>query len=91
MTRQQLIAKVADDTGLTKITAEAAIDSFLDGITRALVKGDAVTLVGFGTFRTAVRPPRTGRHPQTGAPLKIGRARVPRFTPGQTLRKSVNR
>ncbi|MGE3344017.1 MAG: HU family DNA-binding protein [Vicinamibacterales bacterium] len=91
MTKHELIAKVAEDTGLTKVTAEAAIDSFLDGISRALVKGDAVTLVGFGTFRTAERSARTGRNPQTGEPIKIGRARVPRFTPGQTLRKSVNR
>lgn len=91
MNRQSLTAKVAEDTGLTKITAEAAIDSFLDGITKALQNGEDVTLVGFGTFRTGVRKPRIGRNPATGEPLKIAGARVARFTPGQTLRKAVNR
>ncbi len=91
MNRQDLAAKIARDTGVTKITAEAAIDSFLDGIAQALGKNDPVTLIGFGTFRTAVRNARTGRNPMTGAPLKIPKARVARFTPSQTLRKALNR
>jgi DNA-binding protein HU-beta len=89
--RQDLAAKIARDTGVTKITAEAAIDSFLDGVAKALGKGEAVTLVGFGTFRTAIRNARTGRNPVTGEPLKIPKARVARFTPSQTLKKSLNR
>lgn len=91
MNKQDLAAKIAEDTGVTKVTAWAALESALDGITKALSKGDSVTLVGFGTFRAAGRPARTGRNPRTGAAVKIPKRTVARFTPGQGLKDALNR
>ena len=90
MNKQDLAAKIAEDTGLTRVTAWAAIESALDGIVKALKKGDTVTLVGFGTFKTAARKARTGVNPATGAPLKIPKRTVAKFTPGGALKKSLN-
>ncbi len=90
MNKQDLIAKIVKDTGLTKVGATAAVDSFIDGITRSLKKGNPVTFVGFGTFKTAQRKARTARNPQTGAPVKIPKRKVVRFTAGKGLKTAVN-
>lgn len=90
MNKQDLAAKIAEDTGLTRVTAWAVIESALDGIVKALKKGDTVTLVGFGTFKTAARKARTGRNPATGAALKIPKRTVAKFTPGAALKKALN-
>ena len=89
MTKQELITKIAKDTGSSKAGAAAALDSMIDGITRSLKKGDTITFVGFGTFKTAQRKARTARNPQTGAAIKIPKRRVVRFTPGKALKASV--
>ena len=89
MTKQELIAKIAKDTGSSKTGAAAALDSMIDGITRSLRKGDPVTFVGFGTFKTAQRKARTARNPQTGAPIKIKARRVVRFSAGKALKTAV--
>lgn len=89
MNKQDLIAKIAKDADLSKAAAAAAVDSFIDGITRALKKGDPVTFVGFGTFKTTVRKARTGRNPQTGAAVKIPKRRVVRFTAGKALKAAI--
>jgi len=89
MTKQDLIAKIAKDTGSSKAGAAAALDSMIDGITRALKKGDPITFVGFGTFKTAQRKARTARNPQTGASIKIPKRRVVRFTAGKALKDAV--
>ena len=89
MNKQDLIAKVAKDTGSSKAGAAAAVDSLLDGITKSLKKGDSITFVGFGTFKTSQRRARTARNPQTGAAIKIPKRRVVRFTPGKALKASV--
>ena len=89
MNKQELIAKVAKDIGATKSSAALAIDSVFDGITRALKKGDSVTFVGFGTFKTSNRKARTARNPQTGASIKVPKRRVARFTAGSALKKAV--
>jgi nucleoid DNA-binding protein len=89
MNKQSLIEKIAKDTGVTKVSAAAALDSALDGITRSLKKGEGITFVGFGTFKTAVRKARTGRNPQTGAEVKIPKRRVVRFTAGKALKNAV--
>lgn len=91
MNKQDLAAKIAEDTGLTRVTAWAVIESALDGIVKALKNGDTVTLVGFGTFRTAARNARTGVNPATGAPLKIPKRTVAKFTPGTALKKALNK
>ncbi|HTL02280.1 MAG TPA: HU family DNA-binding protein [Vicinamibacterales bacterium] len=89
MNKQDLIAKIANDTGGTKTDAAAAVESLLDGITRALKKGDPITFVGFGTFKTSQRRARLARNPRTGAPIKIPKRRVVRFTAGKALKSAV--
>ena len=89
MNKQDLIAKIARDAELSKAAAGAAVESFIDGITRALRKGDSITFVGFGTFKTAQRKARTARNPQTGAAIKIPRRRVVRFSAGKALKTAV--
>ena len=89
MNKQGIVAKIAEDTGMSKARAAAAVDSLIDGITRSLKKGDSVSFVGFGTFKTASRKARTARNPQTGAAIKIPKRRVPRFSAGKALKQAV--
>ena len=89
MNKQELIAKIAKDTGTSKAGAAAAVESFIDGITKSLKKGDSITFVGFGTFKTSQRKARTARNPQTGAAIKIPKRRVVRFSAGKTLKNAV--
>lgn len=90
MNKQDLIAKIALDAGLSKSSAAAAVESLLEGVSKALKKGGSVTLVGFGTFKTSVRKARMGRNPQTGAAVKIPRRKVARFSAGKALKDSLN-
>lgn len=90
MNKSELIQKMAADTGLSKASAAAAVDSFIASITKSLKKGQPITFVGFGTFKTAQRKARTARNPQTGAPIKIPKRRVVRFTAGKALKGAVN-
>jgi DNA-binding protein HU-beta len=87
--KQDLVTKIAKDVDLSKSAANAAVDSFIDGITKALKKGDSITFVGFGTFKTSMRKARTARNPQTGASIKVPKRRVARFTAGAALKKAV--
>ncbi|MBE3100334.1 MAG: HU family DNA-binding protein [Acidobacteria bacterium] len=91
MNKQELIAKIAIDTGITKAAAGGAVESLLKGIQQSLKKGDTVTFVGFGTFKTAQRKARVARNPRTGAPIKIPKRRVVRFTVGKALKVAVNK
>lgn len=89
MNKRDLIAQIAQDTGVTKNSAGAALDSLLEIITNALKKGDAITFVGFGTFRTTQRRARVAKNPRTGDAIKIPKRRVVRFTAGKALRSAV--
>ena len=89
MNKQEIVAKIAKDTGITKVTAAAAVESLIDGITRSLKKGNTVSFVGFGTFKTASRKARTARNPQTGADMLLPKRRVPRFSAGKALKQAV--
>ncbi len=89
MNKQELIAKIAKDTGSSKTSAAAAIESLIEGITKSLKKGDPVAFVGFGTFKTSQRKARTARNPQTGATINIPKRRVPRFSAGKALKQAV--
>jgi DNA-binding protein HU-beta len=91
MNKADLIEKVAKDAGVSKVQADAAISSLLDGVLAALKKGGAVTLAGFGTFSVANRKARTGRNPRTGAAIKIAAKKVPKFSAGMKLKKAVNK
>jgi DNA-binding protein HU-beta len=90
MNKGELVARVAKDSGLTKADAGRALDAALDNVTKALKKGEKVTLVGFGTFGVTRRRARAGRNPRTGAPIKIAARRVPRFTAGKELKSAVS-
>jgi DNA-binding protein HU-beta len=89
MNKQEVVAKIAKDTGITKTAAAGAVESIIDGITRSLKKGDSVSFVGFGTFKISNRKARTARNPQTGAAIKIPKRRVPRFSAGKALKQAV--
>ena len=89
MNKQDLVRKIALDTGVSKSSVAATIDALLASITRALKKGDAITFVGFGTFKTSQRKARVARNPRTGAPIKIPKRRVVRFTAGKALKSAV--
>lgn len=89
MNKAEIVEKIAKDTGLTKVAAAAAVESLIDGITKALKKGNSVSFVGFGSFKTSSRKARTARNPQTGAAIKIPKRRVARFTAGKALKAAV--
>ncbi|MGM0452268.1 MAG: HU family DNA-binding protein [Thermodesulfobacteriota bacterium] len=89
MNKADLVNEVAKVVS-TKKEAQAAVDSMVDAITGALSDGDSVTLVGFGTFKPVKREARTGRNPQTGAPINIKARNVPKFTPGKALKDALN-
>ena len=90
MTKAELVEKAAKEAKISKVAAATALNSFMDGITKALKKkGGKVTLVGFGTFSKVRRKARKGRNPQTGAPIKIKATNVVKFKPGKKLKESV--
>ena len=89
MNKAELIAKIADDAGLTKTQANAAIDSFTSAVQKTLKAGGKLTLVGFGTFSVSKRAARTGRNPQTGATIKIKAKKVAKFKAGKELSSKI--
>ena len=90
VSKLDLVETLAKDVGLSKADAARSIDSFVETITKSLVKGKRVTLTGFGTFSKRRRPARTGRNPQTNQPIKIAATNVPAFKPGKSLRDRLN-
>jgi DNA-binding protein HU-beta len=91
MTKDELIYAVADKAQMTRIAAACAVEATFEVITSTLRDGGAVKITGFGQFRVTKLEERQGRNPQTGAPMKIGASRRPRFSPGKRLRDAVNR
>ena len=89
MNKQEIVARIARDCGISKSEANRVVDALIDQITRALKKGEKVMLVGFGTFDTYRRRARPGVNPRTLSPMKIPGRRVPRFTAGKDLRKTI--
>jgi DNA-binding protein HU-beta len=90
MNKQELIASVAETTGLGRSEAARAVEGVFDTITAALKAGNEVRLVGFGTFSVGKRKASTGRNPRTGAPMNIKATSQPKFRPGKLLKDSVN-
>ena len=90
MTKSELVANIAKDTGLTKADTDRVVRSFVENVTKALKKGDDVALVGFGTFSVRKRKARMGKNPQTGEALKIPAAKVAKFKAGKNLKDTVN-
>ena len=89
MNKAELIAKIAEDSGITKTQANLTVDAFVDAVTKTLKKGDKVTLVGFGTFSVSKRAARNGRNPQTGAVIKIKAKKVAKFKAGKQLSSKI--
>ncbi|TKK71676.1 HU family DNA-binding protein [Ilyomonas limi] len=89
MNKAELVAKIAEDAGISKTQANDALDSFVDAVTKTLKSGDKVTLVGFGTFSVSKRQARTGRNPQTGESIKIKAKKVARFKAGKELSAKI--
>ena len=91
MNKADLVDRIAGACSISKAQATTAIDTTVDSVTAALRKGDRVALIGFGTFSVSQRKARNGRNPQTGATIKIAARRVAKFTPGNELKKVVNK
>ncbi len=89
MNKGELIAKIAEDAGVTKVQAGAALNSFIESVTKTVKKGDKLTLVGFGTFSLSKRAARKGRNPQTGETIKIKAKKIARFKAGKGLNSKL--
>ena len=85
MNKSELIARIAEDAGITRGQANTALDSFAEAVAETLKGGGKVTLVGFGTFSVSKRAARNGRNPQTGEVIKIKARKVARFKAGKDL------
>ena len=90
MNKADLVAKVAEKSGVTKKDAEKAVAGIFAAVQEALVAGDKVQVLGFGTFEVKERAARTGRNPQTGEELQIAASKNPSFKPGKALKEAVN-
>jgi DNA-binding protein HU-beta len=89
MTKADLIAKIAEKSGLTKADSERALNACLSSVEDILVREGKLTLTGFGTFSVDTRKERKGRNPQTGSVITIPAAKVVKFRPGKLLREAV--
>jgi DNA-binding protein HU-beta len=89
MTKAELITGVAKSTGLTKADSERALNAFFTLAREAIKNEGRLPLAGFGTFVVVNRKARTGRNPQTGAPIQIKASKVVRFRPGKELKESL--
>ena len=90
MNRAELVEILASKNDLSKAAANAVLETLIDSIQTAVKKGDAVHLVGFGTFKSAKRAARTGKNPSTGAALKIPATTVPKFVAGAKFKAVVD-
>lgn len=90
MNKQDLIAAVAESAGQSKADTAKIVDAMLDTITHALVKGDEVRLVGFGTFSVTRRKASMGRNPRTKEPMEIKASAQPKFKSGKVLKDAIN-
>ncbi|MEO5573698.1 MAG: HU family DNA-binding protein [Gammaproteobacteria bacterium] len=90
MNKSELIDAIANSADVSKATSGRALDAMIAALTKALKKGDQVTLVGFGTFLVRKRAARTGRNPRTGDAIKIKASKIPAFKAGKALKDAVN-
>lgn len=91
MNKTELVALVAEKSGLTKKDAEAAIAATLDAVVESITNGEKVQLVGFGTFEQRQRNARTGCDPRTGKTIEIPASKVPAFKAGKAFKEAVNK
>ena len=91
MNKTELVALVAEKSGLTKKDAETAVTSVLDTVVEAVTNGEKVQIVGFGTFEQRQRNARTGCDPRTGNTIEIPASKVPAFKAGKAFKDAVNK
>lgn len=89
MTKTELVAAIAEKSGLTKKDSEKALASAIEAITEAVANGEKVALVGFGTFEAKDRAERMGINPKTKEPMKIAASRIPAFKAGKAFKEAV--
>ncbi len=89
MNKQELIEAIAKETGLSKADSKRALEAFTGTVKKQLKKGNAVRLIGFGTFSVRKRKARKGINPQTGAKIMIKARKVPHFAPGSELKNAL--
>jgi len=89
MNKKELIAEIAERTGVTKKDAGKTLDTVIEIVEKTLSKGEVVRLVGFGTFMVASRKARKGVNPRTKKPITIHGGKVPKFVPGKELKEKV--
>lgn len=89
MNKAELVEATAKEAQVSKAAAGKAIDAVIAAITSAVAKGDTVTLVGFGTFKSSKRAARAGKNPRTGEALRIAAATVPKFSAGAGFKAAV--
>ena len=89
MTKEDLIESIVNKIGCTKKDAGLALEAILDSITKALSRGESVTITGFGTFSARKRAARMGVKPKTGEKIQIPAMTVPKFKPGKGLKEAV--
>jgi len=88
--KNDLVAAIADSTGLSKSDSAKAVDSVFDSIADALKAGEEVRIVGFGSFNVTHRKQSQGRNPRTGEPITIPASNQPKFKAGKGLKDAVN-
>ena len=91
MTKEEMIAEMSEQSGITKRQASDALQSFMDNVTKTLKKGTKVSFAGFGTFSVSKRKARLGRNPQTGATINIPATKVPVFKAGKNLKEAIRK
>lgn len=90
MHKAELVAQIAEQAGLTKTEAQSALNALTDSVTDALVRGDTVSLIGFGSFTLRQRGARQGKNPQTGEAMAIAASTGVAFKPGKALKDALN-
>jgi DNA-binding protein HU-beta len=90
MKKAEIISRMAEGAGITKVQADKALDGLLSAITDGLKDGGRVAFVGFGTFSVVQRKARTGRNPKTGEVIQIPESRTVKFTASEGLKKGFN-
>ena len=90
MNKSEVVEAVAGGSGLSRTQAEQAVNAFIDTVIGSAKSGEKVSILGFGTFTPTSRAARTGRNPQTGAPVKIAASKSVRFAPGSAFKTALN-
>lgn len=89
MNKSELVEAIATSADISKAAAERALSAMIEAVVKTVAKGDTVTLVGFGSFKSSKRAARTGKNPKTGEALKIAATTVPKFSAGATFKAAV--